>query len=37
MWTITVHVYGQYMHNDNSAMYHEPRHKLYYTGNTIII
>ena len=31
MWTITVHVYGQYMHNDNSVMYmyHEPRHELY--------
>ena len=40
MWTNTVHVYRQYMYNhvyDNSAMYHEPRHELYYTGNTIII
>ena len=25
------------MYNDNNVMYHEPRHELYYTGNTIII
>jgi len=25
------------MYNDNSVMYHEPRHDLYYTVNTIII
>jgi len=42
MWTITVHVHGQYtcytiMYNYNSGMYHEPRHELYYTGNTIIL
>ena len=29
MWTISIHVYGQKMHNDYSAMYHEPRHELY--------
>ena len=25
------------MCNDNNVMYHEPRHELYYTGDTIII
>jgi len=25
------------MHNDNTGMYHEPRHELYYTGNTVIV
>ena len=25
------------LYNDNSIMYHAPRHKLYYTDNTIII
>ena len=25
------------MYNDNSGMYHEPRHKLYYTGTTVIV
>ena len=44
MWTITVHVYGLHvckcytiMYNDNNVMYHEARHELYFTGNTIII
>jgi len=23
------------MYNDNSVMYHEPRHELFYTGNTV--
>ena len=36
MWTITVHVYGQYMYMYNSGMYHAPRHELYYTGSTVI-
>jgi len=25
------------MYNDNSGMYHEPRHGLYYTDNTVIV
>jgi len=25
----------QIMYNDTSGMYHEPRHELYYTGNTV--
>jgi len=25
------------MYNNNSDMYHEPRHELYYTGNTVIV
>ena len=25
------------MYNDNSGMYHEPRHELFYTGNTVIV
>jgi len=25
------------MYNYNSGMYHEPRHELYYTGNTVIL
>ena len=25
------------MYNDNSGMHHEPRHELYYTGNTVIV
>jgi len=25
------------MYNDNSGMYHEPRHELDYTGNTVIV
>ena len=34
---ITVHVYYYtILNNVNSVMYHEPRHDLYYTGNTII-
>jgi len=47
MWTITNHVYGQYMLYNHvyviqscimiTVMYHELRHELYYTGNTIII
>ena len=39
------YVYGMYMdstcytimYNGNSVMYHEPRHELYYIGNTIKI
>ena len=44
MCTITVHVYGQYMlynhvhmYNDNSGMYHEPRHTVFYTDNSVIV
>jgi len=25
------------MYNDNSGMYHEPRHELFYSGNTVIV
>jgi len=25
------------MYNDNSVMYHEARHGLFYTGNTVIV
>jgi len=25
------------MYNNNSGMYHEPRHELDYTGNTVIV
>jgi len=25
------------MYNDNTGMYHEPRHELDYTGNTVIV
>jgi len=25
------------MYNENSGMYHEPRHELDYTGNTVIV
>jgi len=25
------------MYNNNSGMYHEPRHDLDYTGNTVIV
>jgi len=25
------------MYNDNSVMYHEPRHGRFYTGNTVIV
>jgi len=41
IWTITVHVYRHdmlyIMYNYNSGMYHEPRHDLDYTGNTVIV
>ena len=42
MLTITVHVcmdstrYTS-MYNNNTGMYHEPRHELDYTGNTVIV
>ena len=25
------------MYNNNTGMYHEPRHELNYTGNTVIV
>jgi len=42
MWTILLSMYldSTYytiMYNDNSGMYHEPRHELYYTGNNVIV
>ena len=33
----TVHVIRTIMYNNNTDMYHEPRHDLDYTGNTVIV
>ena len=36
IWTVNV-MQSCTLYNDNNVVYHEPRHELYNTGNTIII
>jgi len=36
IWTVVSTCYT-IMYNDNNGMYHEARHELYYTGNTVIV